>query len=145
MARQSLARCVNMIMMGLCLMSFRARSVPNFVVGYRASQSSGRRRVGSAAVPERSEMEDLLDEFDSADNDKVKSLLRHLLLSKQSEAPWFLQGYSDRADQSRDRADQSRDGPKAAGGGSSSNTSVLIAQGFLHPACKMFHFFQDRS
>ena len=67
-------------------MSFRARSVPNFVVGYRASQSSGRRRVGSAAMPERSEMEDLLDELESADNDKVKSLLRRLLLSKQSEA-----------------------------------------------------------
>ena len=86
MARQSLGRCVNMIMMGLCLMSFRARSVPTFVVGYRASQSSGSRRVGSAAMPERSEMEDLLDELESADNDKMKSLLRRLLLGKQSEA-----------------------------------------------------------
>ena len=45
---------------------------------------------------------------------------------------------------SRSEPRQSRDGPKAAGGGSSSNTSVLIAQGFLHPACKMFHLSLSR-
>ncbi|OLP82376.1 hypothetical protein AK812_SmicGene36978 [Symbiodinium microadriaticum] len=84
--------------------SFVAKSVPNFVVGYRASQSSGRRRVGSAAMPERSEMEDLLDELESADNDKMKSLLRRLLLSKQSA----IQTEQIRAETERTRAETER-------------------------------------